>query len=145
MRFTRPAREKRGLLGDAGCHRRKMARRKRTNRTAKRTTGKMIVRSNGTVTYVGKDIAYQLWKFGLLGKDFYYEPFLTYPDGRTLWATAARAAHPTLRRLDADTRYINVIDSRQAYLQNVVVAGLRALGFKRRQIAPSIFRTKWWR
>ena len=43
----------------------------------------MIVRSNGTVTYVGKDIAYQLWKFGLLGKDFYYRPFQTYPDGRT--------------------------------------------------------------
>ena len=44
--------------------------------------GKVIVRSNGTVTYVGKDIAYQLWKFGLLGKDFYYRPFRTYADGR---------------------------------------------------------------
>jgi hypothetical protein len=41
----------------------------------------VIVRSNGTVTYVGKDIAYQLWKFGLLGKDFYYRPFLRYADG----------------------------------------------------------------
>ncbi len=42
---------------------------------------KVIVRSNGTVTYVGKDIAYQLWKFGLLGKDFYYRKLLTYPNG----------------------------------------------------------------
>ena len=49
--------------------------------------GKVIVRSNGTVTYVGKDIAYQLWKFGLLGKDFFYTPFQTYADGRTLWIT----------------------------------------------------------
>ena len=46
---------------------------------------KVIVRSNGTVTYVGKDIAYQLWKFGLLGKDFGYRPFFEYPDGRECW------------------------------------------------------------
>jgi arginyl-tRNA synthetase len=52
--------------------------------------GKVIVRSNGTVTYVGKDIAYQLWKFGLLGKDFYYRPFQTYADGRVLWITTDR-------------------------------------------------------
>ena len=50
---------------------------------------KVIVRSNGTVTYVGKDIAYQLWKFGLLGRDFRYERFHTYADGRTLWATVS--------------------------------------------------------
>ena len=53
--------------------------------------GKVIVRSDGTVTYVGKDIAYQLWKFGLLGKDFHYRPFHTYADGRVLWVTTARA------------------------------------------------------
>ena len=47
----------------------------------------MIVRSDGTVTYVGKDIAYQLWKFGLLGKDFYYRPFQRYADGHVLWVT----------------------------------------------------------
>ncbi len=49
--------------------------------------GKVIVRSDGTVTYVGKDIAYQLWKFGLLGKDFHYRPLMTYADGRVLWVT----------------------------------------------------------
>src|SRR4026209_872235 len=48
---------------------------------------KVIVRSNGTVTYVGKDIAYQLWKFGLLGKDFYYHKWHTYPDGHDVWAS----------------------------------------------------------
>ena len=53
---------------------------------------KVIVRSNGTVTYVGKDIAYQLWKFGLLGKDFYYRPLLRYPDGHELWVTTDQPA-----------------------------------------------------
>ena len=46
---------------------------------------KVIVRSNGTVTYVGKDIAYQIWKFGLLGKDFHYKPLRTYDDGHVVW------------------------------------------------------------
>ena len=49
---------------------------------------KVIVRSNNTVTYVGKDIAYQLWKFGLLGKDFYYLPW---PE-QDVYITTARAA-----------------------------------------------------
>ena len=40
---------------------------------------KIIVRSNGTVTYTGKDIAYQLWKLGHLGLDFNYKPFREYP------------------------------------------------------------------
>ncbi len=88
---------------------------------------KVIVRSNGIVTYVGKDIAYQLWKFGLLGRDFYYRPLLTYPDGHELWVTAAHdsghAAHFGRAR-----RVYNVIDVRQSYLQDVVVAGLKALG-----------------
>ncbi len=48
---------------------------------------KVIVRSNGTVTYVGKDIAYQLWKFGLLDRDFYFRPWSTYPDGHEVWVT----------------------------------------------------------
>ena len=48
---------------------------------------KIIVRSNGTVTYVGKDIAYHLWKFGLLGRDFHYRRFHTHPDGHEVWTT----------------------------------------------------------
>jgi arginyl-tRNA synthetase len=90
---------------------------------------KVIVRSNGTVTYVGKDIAYQLWKFGLLGKDFHYRPLLTYEDGRELWVTTdtGRGPHPEFGR---GSMVYNVIDVRQSYLQDVVVAGLRALGYE---------------
>ena len=93
---------------------------------------KIIVRSNGTVTYVGKDIAYQLWKLGLLGMDFFYHPFHTYPDGHRVMMT-----HSSAHQDSADSdfgrgeRVYNVIDSRQSYLQNIVVAGLRALGFHR--------------
>jgi arginyl-tRNA synthetase len=90
--------------------------------------GKVIVRSDGTVTYVGKDIAYQLWKFGLLGKDFYYRPWQTYADGRILWVTTDEPA-VVGQQFGHGTRVFNVIDARQSYLQDVVVAGLRALGY----------------
>ncbi len=90
--------------------------------------GKVIVRSDGTVTYVGKDIAYQLWKFGLLGKDFYYRPLQTYADGRVLWVTTDEPT-ATGQQFGHGTRVFNVIDARQSYLQDVVVAGLRALGY----------------
>jgi arginyl-tRNA synthetase len=90
---------------------------------------KIIVRSNGTVTYVGKDIAYQLWKFGLLGRDFQYEKFHTYANGHTLWATVSSGGAPNAPPFGRAVVVYNVIDARQAYLQNVVVAGLRALGF----------------
>jgi arginyl-tRNA synthetase len=92
---------------------------------------KVIVRSNGTVTYVGKDIAYQLWKFGLLGKDFYYQTLLRYPDGRDLWVTTDQPSHhPYIPHFGHGTMVYNVIDVRQSYLQDVVVAGLKALGFE---------------
>ena len=94
---------------------------------------KIIVRSNGTVTYVGKDIAYHLWKFGLLGRDFYYRPFHVHPDGRKVWTTASEpgaapggASAPSFGHAH---EVYNVIDARQAYPQQVVVAGLRALGY----------------
>ena len=91
---------------------------------------KVIVRSNGTVTYVGKDIAYQLWKFGLLGKDFYYRPLHQYEDGRTLWVSCDEPVEaPAIPQFGHGTRVYNVIDVRQSYLQDVVEAGLRALGF----------------
>jgi arginyl-tRNA synthetase len=90
---------------------------------------KIIVRSNGTVTYVGKDIAYQLWKFGLLGRDFYYEKFHTYLDGHQLWSSVSKGGDPGAPAFGHAAIVYNVIDARQAYLQNVVVAGLRALGF----------------
>ena len=96
---------------------------------------KVIVRSDGTVTYVGKDIAYQLWKFGLLGRDFEYAPFRDGPRrGGPLWKTGP--AEPDAGDGGAErgpdfgrgARVINVIDARQAYLQRIVRAGLEALG-----------------
>ncbi len=98
---------------------------------------KVIVRSNGTVTYVGKDIAYQLWKFGLLGKDFHYRPWMRYPDGRDLWVTADQPSGHDAPPFGNGAHVYNVIDSRQSYLQDVVVAGLRALGYHE-QAARSI-------
>ncbi len=88
---------------------------------------KVIVRSDGTVTYVGKDIAYQLWKFGLLGLDFYYEPF-DKTEGRTLWISTSE---PTAsgKSFGGASKVYNVIDTRQSYLQKVVVQGLRSLKF----------------
>jgi arginyl-tRNA synthetase len=90
--------------------------------------GKVIVRSDGTVVYTGKDIAYQLWKFGLLGRDFYYRPWSTYADGRVVWVTTDEPAESG-QQFGAAARVYNVIDTRQSYLQDVVVAGLRALGY----------------
>ncbi len=98
---------------------------------------KVIVRSNGTVTYVGKDIAYQMWKFGLLGRDFEYQRFYEYPDGHTLWTSASTGGETGAPAFGHAWEVFNVIDQRQAYLQNVVAAGLRALGFAE-QAARSI-------
>jgi arginyl-tRNA synthetase len=93
---------------------------------------KIIVRSNGTVTYVGKDIAYQLWKFGLLGKDFHYRKWPNAPEGETVWATTSGANDPEAPHFgEAASSVYNVIDARQAYLQKVVAAGLRALGHEK--------------
>ncbi|HTB94084.1 MAG TPA: arginine--tRNA ligase [Candidatus Sulfotelmatobacter sp.] len=89
---------------------------------------KIIVRSNGTVTYVGKDIAYQLWKFGLLGKDFHYRRWPNAPDSKELWATTAGPNEAGAPHFGGAEAVYNVIDARQAYLQEVVAEGLRALG-----------------
>jgi arginyl-tRNA synthetase len=90
--------------------------------------GKVIVRSDDTVTYVGKDIAYQLWKFGLLGKDFHYRPLMTYADGRVLWVSTDEPSGGE-HQFGHGSRVYNVIDARQSYLQDVVAAGLRGLGY----------------
>ncbi len=92
---------------------------------------KVIVRSDGTVTYVGKDMALQLWKFGLLGRDFHYRVF----DASTspaLWSTSSQPAggdttHP---EFGGATMVCNVIDTRQAYLQKLLKQALAALGFE---------------
>ena len=84
---------------------------------------KVIVRSDGTVTYVGKDIAYQMWKFGVLGRDFAYRYWMD----EGLWETALEGAqdHPAFGRAE---QVVNVIDARQSYLQKIVRAGLEAVG-----------------
>jgi arginyl-tRNA synthetase len=88
---------------------------------------KVIVRSNGTVTYVGKDITYHLWKFGLLGRDFGYMPFFTYPD-HECWISAEHGEtnHPQFG--DATAIY-NVIDARQSDPQANVIQALRGMGY----------------
>ncbi|MGH9336168.1 MAG: arginine--tRNA ligase, partial [Vicinamibacteria bacterium] len=87
---------------------------------------KVIVRSNGTVTYVGKDIAYQMWKLGLLDRQFGFRSFHEYPDGKLVWSTAAQSSEgaPDFGKGD---RVYNVIDVRQSYLQQVVQKGVALL------------------
>ena len=88
---------------------------------------KIIVRSDGTVTYVGKDIAYQLWTLGLLEEDFYYEPFIK-EDDKIVWisSTTPERESPSFGK---GSQVYNVIDTRQAYLQKIVVQGLKSLNF----------------
>jgi len=88
---------------------------------------KVIVRSDNTVTYVGKDIAYQLWKFGLLEKDFYYQPFLK-ERNKVIWITTSFSKHDS-PQFGKATQVYNVIDTRQAYLQKIVVQGLKSLNY----------------
>ncbi len=112
-------------------------------------TDKILVRSNGTVTYTGKDIAYQMWKLGILGLDFNYRFFHTYANGQGVWITTTERSADTLVRMSAEheddlaasgdvdksvhppfgggeTIY-NVIDTRQSYPQDIVRKGVAAI------------------
>ena len=94
---------------------------------------KVIVRSNGTVGYVGKDIAYHMWKFGLLGRDFSYRKFFRYPYPKEhdCWISTtpddpgAAKDHPHFGDV---AEIYNVIDARQSEAQNTVIEALRGLG-----------------
>jgi arginyl-tRNA synthetase len=104
---------------------------------------KVLVRSNGTVTYTGKDVAYQLWKLGLLPADFEYEPVpyvdpfgqpeFHASDGLSpLYRTrhdASGADAAARGRFGHGETVINVIDVRQSYLQKVVKEAVRRAGF----------------
>jgi arginyl-tRNA synthetase len=94
--------------------------------TDEHESDKIIVRSNGTVTYTGKDIAYQLWKLGKLGLDFNYKVFRDYPDGHVLWVTKTEPGteHP---QFGGGVTVYNVIDSRQSYPQEIVARGVAAV------------------
>jgi arginyl-tRNA synthetase len=90
---------------------------------------KILVRSNGTVTYTGKDIAYQMWKLGILGMDFFYKPFHKYADGKQVWVTTSNESENVEHPFEfghGETIY-NVIDSRQSYPQEVVKKGVAAI------------------
>jgi arginyl-tRNA synthetase len=96
--------------------------------TDEHESDKIIVRSNGTVTYTGKDIAYQLWKLGKLGLDFHYRVFRTYEDGQVLWITATDDTnHKNHPHFGGGTTVYNVIDSRQSYPQEIVARGVAAV------------------
>jgi arginyl-tRNA synthetase len=100
---------------------------------------KVIVRSDGTVTYVGKDMAYQLWKFGLLGRDFHYRVFSGQEGGRPLWSTTSNPAEaqPSAPAFGRASWVCNVIDTRQSYLQKLLKQALAALGYAQ-QAAHSV-------
>jgi len=89
---------------------------------------KVIVRSNGVVTYIGKDLANQFWKLGLLGRDFRYRRFAVQPDDRVLWSTTSTDGESDAPPFGHATRIYNVIDSRQMYLQALLSQALRTLG-----------------
>jgi arginyl-tRNA synthetase len=94
---------------------------------------KILIRSNGSVTYTGKDVAYQLWKFGLLQKDFLYKPWGLQANGEMLWTTAREggSGDRLLKRFGHAGKVINVIDTRQSYPQQVVTECLRQMGFEK--------------
>ena len=88
---------------------------------------KVIVRSNGTVGYVGKDIAYHMWKFGLLGRDFNYKKFYRYPNQHECWISAMQGDQDHPHFGDVAEIY-NVIDARQSEAQSTVIEALRGMG-----------------
>jgi arginyl-tRNA synthetase len=97
--------------------------------TDEHESDKIIVRSNGTVTYTGKDIAYQLWKLGRLGLDFHYRIVRNYDDGHVLWSTQTDPEAPETNppHFGGGVTVYNVIDSRQSYPQEIVARGVAAV------------------
>lgn len=91
---------------------------------------KIIVRSNGTVTYTGKDIAYQLWKVGRLDRDFLYRKYRTNGAGHVLWSTTSEDGDSDAPTFGKAQAVYNVIDTGQSYTQGVVKAGVAALGYE---------------
>ncbi len=86
----------------------------------------VLVRSNGLPTYIGKDIAYHMWKFGLLDRDMRYKVKLVQPNEEPLWTSSIDGAERETRVPD---KVINVIGAEQIYAQQAVYAALKALGY----------------
>ena len=112
---------------NAGCWVVKFGRGVFKTDTGTKSEDKVLVRSNGTVTYTGKDIAYQMWKFGVLGIDFLYKLWGIQPNGDKLWTTAPDGM--LTDQFGHADKVINVIDVRQSYTQQIVYDCLKKLGF----------------
>jgi arginyl-tRNA synthetase len=85
---------------------------------------KILVKSNGIITYAGKDIAYHLWKLNRIERDFAYRQFFAYPGGHTAWITTPGAGERGHPQFGHGSRYINVIDVGQSYVQDYVKRGV---------------------
>jgi arginyl-tRNA synthetase len=91
---------------------------------------KILIRSDGTLTYIAKDIPYAAWKLGLIEDFFKYVEFFKQPNGSVLWRTALSDGvkdHPSFNNAEVA---INVIDVRQAWLQKIIASILKELGEK---------------
>lgn len=101
---------------------------------------KILVRSNGVPTYTGKDIAYHLWKFGLLGKDFEYSTLEDIPQQKPLYITASASKKDGVAESTSENKkpvsfsnagaVLNVIDGRQSYAMEAVKQALLSLGYQ---------------
>lgn len=124
----------------AGCWVLPFGEGERQTEEGERTSNKVLVRTDGTATYTAKDIAFQLWKFGLtddpqVGIQFQFVPWGRQQDGRILWSmrppqaevSSEEKADP--KRFGHAGRVINVIDVRQSYPQQIVYESLRRLGY----------------
>lgn len=92
---------------------------------------KVLVRSNGTATYIAKDIPYAAWKLGLVDDPFYYKE---YPNqvGKTLYQTTLVPNDLPKKNYSSD-RVITVIDSRQARLQNIITTLMAKFGANKKE------------
>lgn len=113
----------------AGCWVMRMTGKSEEQDDSEHELDKVIVRSNGTVTYTGKDIGLHLWKLGQLDLDFYYKKFHTYSDGHIVWITTHNPGenNPAHPRFGSGAAYFNVIDIGQAYPQHYVKLGVMAV------------------
>lgn len=92
------------------------------------STDKIFVRSNGTITYTAKDFAYNLWKFGLLEKDFKYKFYANKPEGE-IYTTSIKGQD--MDRFAKGDLVLTVIDERQSYLQQVIIEIFKRLGYQK--------------
>lgn len=86
------------------------------------TENKIVVRSDGTATYIAKDIPYALWKLGLIPDYSHYYKFSEQWDDSVLWATTLDTKsysedHPKFNTAELA---VTIIDSRQSKLQELV-------------------------